>query len=216
MFVQNVLMKRIIFIYFFLFFVVNLHSQEIEITLGNFTNLKTISEYNLVFDYSNLNVTDFENEEAYLQKTMLEKEHAKPGNARVFREEWFGDREYRYEPRYIKAFNEYFKKEEVKVVKNRPDLMYTMKIHTTEIYPGYNNGFTRKSGNLEVTISIYETGNPENILFSANITDVECTYAGDKATLEGFDFHQGERIAYGYWNLAKFFAKQLRRGIKYN
>src|SRR5690606_29073849 len=90
-------------------------AQEITITSGSYENLKNISEYNLVFDYSNLNVTDFVSEEAYLQKTMLEKEQAKPGNARVFREEWFGDRAYRYEPRYIKAFNEYFKKEEIKV-----------------------------------------------------------------------------------------------------
>lgn len=191
-------------------------AQEITVVSGNYKSLKTVSEYNLVFDYSDLTVTDFESEEAYLQKTMLEKEQAKPGNARVFREEWFSDRAYRYEPRYIQAFNEYFKKGEVKVIKDRPDLPYTMKVHTTEIYPGYNNGFTRKSGNLEVTISVFKTENAENILFSANITDVECNYAGDKATLEDFDFHQGERIAYGYWNLAKFFAKKLRRGIKYN
>ena len=191
-------------------------AQEITVVSGNYKNLKTISEYNLVFAYSDLTVTDFESEEAYLQKTMLEKEQAKPGNARVFREEWFSDRAYRYEPRYIQAFNEYFKKGEVKVIKDRPDLPYTMKVHTTEIYPGYNNGFTRKSGNLEVTISVFKTENAEDILFSANITDVECNYAGDKATLEDFDFHQGERIAYGYWNLAKFFAKKLRRGIKYN
>ncbi len=209
-------MKFAVFFALFAFLSVSLFAQEISVVSGNFKNLKNISEYNLVFDYSNLNVTDFESEEAYLQKTMLEKEQAKPGNARVFREEWFGDRAYRYEPRYIKAFNEYFKKEEVKVIKDRADLPYTMKIHTTEIYLGYNNGMTRKSGNLEVTISIYKSDNPENIVFSANITDVECTYSGDKATLEGFDFHQGERIAYGYWNLAKFFAKQLRRGIKYN
>lgn len=191
-------------------------AQEITIVSGNYKNLKTISEYNLVFAYSDLTVTDFESEEAYLQKTMLEKEQAKPGNARVFREEWFSDRAYRYEPRYIQAFNEYFKKGEIKVIKDRPDLPYTMKVHTTEIYPGYNNGFTRKSGNLEVIISVYKNENAEDILFSANITDVECNYAGDKATLEDFDFHQGERIAYGYWNLAKFFAKKLRRGIKYN
>lgn len=191
-------------------------AQEITVVSGNYKSLKTVSEYNLVFDYSDLTVTDFESEEDYLQKTMLEKEQEKPGNARVFREEWFSDRAYRYEPRYIQAFNEYFKKGEIKVIKDRPDLPYTMKVHTTEIYPGYNNGFTRKSGNLEVTISVFKTENAENILFSANITDVECNYAGDKATLEDFDFHQGERIAYGYWNLAKFFAKKLRRGIKYN
>lgn len=209
-------MKFATFFALFIFFHFSLYSQEITIVSGNYKNLKNISEYNLVFDYSDLTVTEFESEEAYLQKTMLEKEQLKPGNARVFKEEWFGDRVYRYEPRYIKAFNEYFKKGEVKVIKDRPDLPFTMKIHTTEIYPGYNNGFIRKSGNLEVTILIYETGNIENILFSATIVDVECTYAGDKATLEGFDFHQGERIAYGYRNLAKFFAKQLRRGIKYN
>tara|TARA_R110002020_G_scaffold68309_1_gene178993 strand:- start:5996 stop:6631 length:636 start_codon:yes stop_codon:yes gene_type:complete len=211
-------MVKMKFTYFLLFinFSGFVSAQDITIISGDFKNLKTISEYNLVFDYSDLTVTDFESEEAYLQKTMLEKEQAKPGNARVFREEWFGDRVYRYEPRYIKAFNEYFKKGEVKVVKGRPDLPFTMKVHTTEIYPGYNNGFTRKSGNLEVIISIYKTESADNILFSAKIMDVECTYAGDKATLEGFDFHQGERIAYGYWNLAKFFAKQLRRGIKYN
>jgi hypothetical protein len=201
---------------FFINFSLIVSAQDITVISGDFKKLENISEYNLVFDYSDLTVTEFESEEAYLQKTMLEKEQLKPGNARVFREEWFGDRVYRYEPRYIKAFNEYFKKGEVKVIKDRPDLPFTMKIHTTEIYPGYNNGFIRQSGNLEVTILIYETGNIENILFSASIVDLECTYAGDKATLEGFDFHQGERIAYGYWNLAKFFAKQLRRGIKYN
>jgi hypothetical protein len=204
------------FLLFFLNISFVVSAQEITIVSGNYKNLKTISEYNLVFDYSDLTVTDFESEEDYLQKTMLEKEQAKPGNAKVFREEWFSDRAYRYEPRYIQAFNEYFKKGEIKVIKDRPDLPYTMKVHTTEIYPGYNNGFTRKSGNLEVTISVFKTENAENILFSANITDVECNYAGDKATLEDFDFHQGERIAYGYWNLAKFFAKKLRRGIKYN
>ena len=194
----------------------NLYSQEIDIVLGDYKSLKTISEYNLIFDYSGLKVTDFENEESYLQKIMLEKEQGKPGNGRVFREEWFYDRGYRYEPRFIKAFNEYFKKVEVKVEKNRPDLPYTMKVYSTEIYPGYNNGIARKSSRLNVIISIYETGKPHKILFSAEILDAEGTYAGDKATLKGFDFHQGERIAYSYWNLAKYFAKQLRRGIKYN
>ncbi|AFL80444.1 hypothetical protein Aeqsu_0941 [Aequorivita sublithincola DSM 14238] len=191
-------------------------AQEITVNSGDYKNLKDISEYNLVFDYSNLTVTDYENEEAYLIKTMYEKEQGKPGNARVFREEWFGDRAYRYEPRFIKAFNEYFKKEEIKAIKYKSNLTYTMKIHTTEIYPGYNNGFTRESAKLKVTISIYETANAENVLFSADIIKAEGTYAGDKAILKGYDFHQGERIAYGYWNLAKFFAKELRRGIKYN
>jgi hypothetical protein len=191
-------------------------AQEITIISGNYKSLKGISEYNLIFDYSNLTVTDFENEEAYLQKTMLEKEQAKTGNARIFREEWFSDRAYRYEPRYCKAFNEYFKKEEIKVIKDRPNLPYTMQVHTIEIYPGYNNGFTRKSANLKAIISIFETSNPENILFSAEIIKAEGTYSGDKAVLKGFDFHQGERIAYSYWNLAKYFAKELRRGIKFN
>lgn len=191
-------------------------AQEIMVISGNYKELKNIAEYNLVFDYSNIMVTDFENEEAYLQKTMLEKEQAKLGNAMVFREEWFGDRTYRYEPRYIKAFNEYFNKEEIKVAKNRPELPYTMKVHSTKIYPGYNNGFTRKSSELNVIIFIYETSNPENILFSAEILKAEGSYSGDKAILKGFDFHQGERIAYSYWHMAKYFAKELRRGIKYN
>ena len=46
-------------------------AQEITVVSGNYKNLKTVSEYNLVFDYSDLTVTDFESEEAYLQKTML-------------------------------------------------------------------------------------------------------------------------------------------------
>jgi hypothetical protein len=157
------------FLLFFLNISFVVSAQEITIVSGNYKNLKTISEYNLVFDYSDLTVTDFESEEDYLQKTMLEKEQAKPGNAKVFREEWFSDRAYRYEPRYIQAFNEYFKKGEIKVIKDRPDLPYTMKVHTTEIYPGYNNGFTRKSGNLEVTISVFKTENAEDILFSQTL-----------------------------------------------
>lgn len=104
-------MKFFTFFVLFVFLQVSLCAQEIAIVTGNYKNLKTIPEYNLVFDYSDLSVTDFENEEAYLQKTMFEKEEAKPGNARVFREEWFGDREYRYEPRYVEAFNHILKRE---------------------------------------------------------------------------------------------------------
>ncbi len=72
-------MKFATFFALFIFFHFSLYSQEITIVSGNYKNLKNISEYNLVFDYSDLTVTEFESEEAYLQKTMLEKEQLKPG-----------------------------------------------------------------------------------------------------------------------------------------
>ena len=189
-------------------------AQEISEIKGNYKNLKSIAEYNLVFDYSNLTVTNFDNEESYLNLTMLEKDHIKTGDGAVFREEWFGDRKYRYEPQYIQSFNEYFKKEEVKVAKDRPDLPFTMKVHTVEIYPGYNSGFTTKSAKLAVTISIYDTLDPNKILFSAKINKVEGAYSGKKAFVEAFDFHQADKISNSYWNLGKYFAKQIRKSIK--
>ncbi len=187
-------------------------AQKMEITHGSFKQLSAINEYQLKFDYSELNIKDFESEEAYIQQEM--KERKDKGTSEEWKTNWFGDRNYRYHPRFIKAFNEYFKKGEISVSEANSDAKHIMQIKTTSIYPGYNNGFSRKNGELEVTVTIFEKTSPEIALFSANIVKVKATYAGDKATLKGFDFHTGERLAYGYWNLAKFFAKRLRMGIK--
>lgn len=195
-----------------LFFSSITFAQKMEITQGSFENLKNIESYHLVFDYTDLNIVDFDSEAAFIAHEMEERNEK--GTSEEWKTNWFGDRDYRYHPRFIKAFNEYFKKGEVIVSEEKNDAQYIMKVKTTSIYPGFNNGFTRKNGELEVAISIYEANNPDNVLFSAEIIKVKATYAGDKATLKGFDFHTGERIAYGYWNLAKYFAKRLRMGTK--
>jgi len=193
------------------------YSQKSKIIEGSFKSLKEVKEYNLIFDYTGLEVLGYNSEEDFLEDKMKKRDVDEPGSGKAFRESWFSDRGIRYEPRYIKSFNEYFKKGEIKVTKNTENtenIEYTMKIHTTYIYSGYNVGVASKESEVSVVISVFKTNEPSNLLLVFEINNVRGHYSGDKAVMRGFEFHTGERIGYAYWALGKYFAKKLRIGIK--
>ena len=88
-----------------------------------------------------------------------------------------------------------------------------MKIQTTYIYPG-NVGMTIKESEIKAKIIIYKTNAPLEKLLVVEVKDIKGYYQGDKAMMRGYEFHSGERIAFAYWTLGKYFAKKLRMGIK--
>ena len=184
-----------------LFLTVFLHAQKSKILFGDYKVLKGVEEYNLIFDYTDVEIKGYNSEEEYLQEQIRG------------REDWFSDRAYRYEPRFIEPFNRYFKNGEIKVIKDLKDSEYTMKIQTTYIYPG-NVGMTIKESEIKAKIIIYKTNAPSEKLLVVEFKDIKGFYQGDKAIMRGYEFHTGERIAFAYWTLGKYFAKKLRMGIK--
>ncbi|MBP93304.1 hypothetical protein SAMN04487989_101868 [Bizionia echini] len=196
-----------IFLFTVLMVSTTIFSQKAKITQGDWKDLKGISTYNLVFEYTDLQIPKYDSEEAFLEDKMNKRDDKEEGTGEEFKKNWFADRENRYEPKFIESFNKRFDDNEVKVGKNI-DAEYTMKIHTTMLYPGYNVGVMRQNAKLEATLYVYKTETPNNILFSVDYTKVEGYGA------MGNDYNSGYRISEGYAKLAKELAKTIQKKAK--
>lgn len=202
------MLKKCILIITILFTVVS-YGQKRKVLKGDYKNLATITEYNLEFDYSDLSIPKYKNEEAFLKDKMKKREDKEKGAGEKFKKSWFADREDRYEPKFIESFNKRFEEGEIKVGNDLSSAKYTMKIHTTMMWAGYNVGVMRRNAKLEAVIYIYETEKPKNILLKVKYTKVE----GNGAF--GMDYNSGYRISEAYAKLAKSFAKDImKRALK--
>lgn len=187
--------------FLFLMFMVSAvgSAQRFELLEGDLKNLKGISEYNITFDYSDMKVHGYESEEAFLNDKMDKRRNEK-GKAEKFREEWFSDRQNRYEPQFITYFNKRFAKGEIKLLKDTA-LKYTMNVKTVWVYPGY----VVEPAKITAIITVYETVNAKNVLvaleFEKSIGLEDNQYNG----------HRGERMAGAYEKLAKNMVIQLKR-----
>ena len=187
----------------FLFIVSIASAQRYKVLSGDLKNLKGISEYNLTFDYSEQKIQGFETEEAYLKEKM-DKRKDKDGAAEQFKKDWFGDRENKYEPKFIEYFNKRFEKGEIKAGKNLA-VKYSMDIKTTWIYPGYNVVAAVEPAKISAIVTIKETDNPSKILIAIEFDKTIGLEPGQ------FDFDQGYRIAGAYERLAKNLVMQMKR-----
>jgi hypothetical protein len=182
-------------------------AQKVKVTEGSFKNLKGITAYNLEFDYSGVMIPKYDSEEEFLKDKMEKRDEKEAGTGEKFKESWFSDRPERYEPKFIESFNKRFKDGEIKVGMDM-GADYTMKIHTTLMWAGYNVGIVRKNAKVEATVSVYKTGDPSKVIWSADYTKVE----GGGAM--GYDFDSGYRISEAYAKLAKEVAANIRKKAK--
>jgi hypothetical protein len=182
-------------------------AQKVKVTKGDFKNLKGIAAYNLEFDYTGVMIPKYNSEEEFLADKMSKRDEKEEGTGKNFRESWFADREERYEPKFIESFNKRFGDGEVKVGKDI-GAEYTMKIHTTLMWAGYNVGVVRKNSKVEATVSVYKNSDPSQVIWSADYTKVE----GGGAM--GYDFDSGYRISEAYAKLAKEVAANIKKKAK--
>ena len=185
-----------------------IYAQKSKVQQGDWKNLKGITKFNLVFDYSNLEIPKYDNEEAFLKDKMQQREEKEQGDGERFKKSWFDDRENRYEPKFIESFNKRWDESEVVVGKDLADADYTIKIHTTFMYPGYNVGVMRQNSKIDAVLTIYKKDNPNTPVFEVKYTKAE----GSGAL--GYDFNSGYRISEAYAKLAKTFAAELKKKSK--
>lgn len=192
-------MKKIVLI---LLFISTLgFSQRFKVLSGDLKNLKEISEYNIAFDYSELVVHGYNSEEEYLAEKMG-KRSDEQWKAEKFKEDWYADRQNKYEPSFISYFNERFKNGEIKVEKS-DTLKFTLNVKTTWIYPGYTLAAVEPA-KISAVLTFFETQNPENILFQVEYEKVI-------GITKELTYNQGNRIAGAYEKLAKNIVMQLKR-----
>ena len=179
-------------------------AQKLKVTNGDIKNLKEITTYNLEFDYTDVQIPKFDSEEDFLADKMQKREEKEAGGGEKFKKSWFADREERYRPKFTESFNKRFDDGEVSAGIN-PDAEYTMMVHSTRIYAGYNVGVVRRNAEIDAIITVFETANPDNVLFSGEYTRAQ----GNGAM--GYDFDTGFRISECYAKLAKTFAGYIKK-----
>jgi hypothetical protein len=181
---------------------VKVSTQRFETLSGEFKNLKGITEYNVIFDYSKIVVNGYETEAEYLEDKMKKREKV-AGKAEKFKEEWYANRKNMYEPAFINYFNKSFKNGEIKVSEN-VSAKYIMEITTTWVYPGYDAGTATEPAKISAIVTIKETANPNNVLLSIVF---------DKSIGLKHDIGNtlGDRISWAYEKIAKSLAIQLKR-----
>ncbi len=183
-------------------------AQKAKVQEGDWKNLKGITTFNLEFDYSNLEIPKYDNEEEFLKDKMQKREEKKKGDGERFKKSWFADREARYEPKFIESFNKRWDNNEVQVGKDLTDAEYTIKIHTTFMYAGYNVGVMRQNSKIDAVFTVYKNDAPDKIIFKVKYTKAE-----GKGAM-GNDYNSGYRISEAYAKLAKTFAAHLRKKTK--
>lgn len=154
-------MKNLVSIILILLCTSFIYAQKSKVQQGDWKNLKGITKFNLVFDYSNLEIPKYENEEAFLKDKMQDREEKEQGDGERFRKSWFDDRENRYELKFIESFNKRWDNNEVVVGKNLTDADHIMKIHTTFMYPGYNVGVMRQNSKINAILTVYKKNGPQ-------------------------------------------------------
>ncbi len=167
-------MKKLFVFSIFLMQAIVVYGQNFKTDQGSLEALKGIERYHIVFEYdTNLTIPKYESEEAFLESEVKERESIEIGAGKEYKKLWFENRVECYEPKLIQEFN-YFNLEEkqVTVARDISDTKFTMVVRTLLTDPGNRNFFFRKAARLEVTIRIYETEKPENILYSTEMVDV--------------------------------------------
>lgn len=201
-------MKKQISLLVMLFCTVFIFAQKSKVQEGDWKNLKGIAKYNLVFDYSNVEIPKYDSEEEFLKDKMAKRDEKEPGSGERFKESWFSDREKYYEPKFAESFNKRFDDGEIKVARDFDSADYTMKIHTVFMYPGYNVGMARQNSKIDTVISVFKNDAPDKVLFSVKYTKAEGKIAF------GMDFNSGQRIAEAYAKLAKTLASDISKKAK--
>jgi len=189
---------------FFLAPITLVNGQIFKTGSGTLDAISGVDRYNLVFEYAeDLKIPKYASEEAFLDTYAKKKDKKEAGAGTTFKNNWYTNRSILFEPRFIQEFNFFnLKEKQVTVAKDISDADYTMVLRTSLIDPGNSNFFFKKDARLEVTISIYKSDEPQQILYATEMVDVHS---------KGASTGDYDRIMSAYAELGRGFSKHLSR-----
>lgn len=179
-------------------FGLQINAQRVKTTSGNEDILKPESSINIEFNYDNISVGKYKNEQEYITAKTEEYNKKEPGKGDSWAASWKNDREARYQPKFIELFTLTSGMSDSKAAK------YTMIVKTISIEPGWNIGISRKNAQIDLEIWIVETANKSNKLATFTIDNVP------GGTAFGYDFDAGLRISEAYAKAGKSLGKSLK------
>jgi hypothetical protein len=179
--------------------------QKTILKSGSFDFLQGQEVIFVKYDYSNLAVGEYDNEDDYIAYKISNFSASNAEKAENWKASWYGDRTARFEPKFEELFNKYIKSLKLEVRNTTMDAKYQLVVHTTFIEPGYNVYLERHDAliNAEIIFSEIATG---TVL--ANLTIENCPGVG------GMDFDTGYRIQEAYAKLGKSVARYIVGKLK--
>lgn len=197
-----------IYIFTLTFFLITIfsYSQRVKIKFGNLKNLKGVNQYNLIFDYSDLQILNYESETDFLNEKVALREKQKKGSGIRYKKDWFENRKRLYEPFFEKYFNAFFiKKRKIIVSQNNTNAKYTILVKSKILDSGYYESAAWVISQLWVEIIVFEKNNPENIIFVTK--KIKIRYGNYDYNA----YNTGNRIAKVYGVLAERLANYFRK-----
>ena len=180
----------------------NISAQKFKVTSGSLEGLKGVQQIKMVYDFSNLAVGDFKNEDDYIAKKMAEKEKDKPGTGQAWKDKWFSDREKQFEPKFEELLSKLL--ETVKVGKDvESDVV--MNVHCTFIEPGFNVGVMRKPAACDFTVTITKGGSELAVVTMLKSPGADAM---------GYDFDSAYRIQESFAKAGKTLGSQIKKATK--
>jgi hypothetical protein len=169
---------------------------------GDLGFLKGASAVKVEFDYSDMSVGKFDNEDDYVTKRRNELNEKEAERGDSWAMSWVSDREGRYEPKYMELLSEVTAKSG-KTFSKDGEGEYIMVVHTTKTDPGFNIGITKKPSYINTKVEFFAPDNRDKALATMTLENVQGVSVG------GGDFDTGNRIAESYAKSGKIIGKYL-------
>lgn len=178
--------------------------QKFETEKGTLENLTGIKQYKIVFEYpENLEVHKFDSEADFIKAQVDKRESKKAGSGEQFKKLWFENRENRYEPTFIKEFNNFMLEDRhVTVSKNYKEAEHTMVVKVHFIHPGSDIVLWHQKAEIEVTFEFYRSNDLNTLLYSTKPVAIHGIADGDE-----FEKVTTAYAELGRWT-AKFFCRK--------
>jgi hypothetical protein len=145
--------------------VVEVPDQKIVILSGNPDAFKKANSFRVTFDYADLKVEGYDNEQAYIAYMMDDAERRKKGSSEYWLKKWYSNRDTVFQPKFMELFSKYgagkFKADTV--FKNQ---QYMLNLHTQFVAIGFNKNFTKSPTYINVQVTLKGESNIEPLVIS--------------------------------------------------
>jgi hypothetical protein len=185
--------------------VTDIPKLKIEILSGNPKYFKNAKNYFLQFDYSDLKIGGYNDEQAYIDYMKEDAELRKKGSSDAWLKKWKSDRTEFFQPKFLEVFNSYSGNKIIAdtVLNNQ---QYTLKLHTQFIEIGFNRNFKKSPTYINIVASISDLEGTEQPL----IISIENVVGNEVFSSYSPDFR---RIEEAYAKCAKELAKYMNKVI---
>jgi hypothetical protein len=206
-FLLYVRMKKAFPIYLILLFsTLHVNAQKFELVSGNPKLFKQAGNLHLTFEYSDLYVGEYGNEEAYIEYMKDDAERRKKGSSETWLTKWYEARIEFFQPKFIELFNKYSNSKKVNINEELNNQLYELNIHTIFIEAGFNKNGKRAPALIDVIVTISEINKSENQL----VISVKGAPGNEVINSYSPDY---KRIAEAYAKLGKELAKYMSRVV---